>query len=363
MISLPSMKMNLKNDEEFCRFFKFDENCQSVNIPLHRKNDRKNMSYDFIAEFFKEKKDETPLYKTHLWGVADAASFIRDAGMLEDPDSTPGYTDYFKEVNQFELTELFEIEDNPELASILFEGKECKKIVLHAYETEPGIDIGCRFGMEDTAWVRFTGNKSESRVIISDMYSPPVVNLPLRCFKEKMGVLTLFEVMDRLQKDYRRILDEDDIKELGEDFESGLERAIDIVGLEFGEDMDLDGNPQLLHMTAVSRAGKNDDERLVGMLHDLVEDKDWTFEDLIAEGFPARTVNTLRLLTHDKQIPYMDYIRNICESGDSVALAVKMNDLNHNLKRGRAGGHWEHVAKHEKALAYIEDFMENRKEK
>ena len=79
-------------------------------------------------------------------------------------------------------------------------------------------------------------------------------------------------------------------------------------------------------MTAVSSAGKNYDERLVGLLHDLVE---------------------------DKETPYMDYIRNICESGNKVALAVKINDLNHNLKRGRAGGHWQHVAKHEEALAHL----------
>lgn len=79
-------------------------------------------------------------------------------------------------------------------------------------------------------------------------------------------------------------------------------------------------------MTAVSSAGKNDDERPVGLLHDLVE---------------------------DKETPYMDYIRNICEYGDEVALAVKINDLNHNLKRRRVGGHWQHVAKHEEALAHL----------
>jgi (p)ppGpp synthase/HD superfamily hydrolase len=177
-----------------------------------------------------------------------------------------------------------------------------------------------------------------------------------------MGVLTLFEVMDSLEKDYHHILHEDDIKKLGKDFESGIDRAIDIVSYEFAEDLDLDGNPQLLHMTAVSSAGKNDDERLVGMLHDLVEDKDWTFEDLLEDGFPEHIVDTLRLLTHDKQTPYMDYVKNICESGNQVALAVKINDLNHNLKRGRAGGHWHHVEKHEKALAYIEEFIQQKKE-
>jgi hypothetical protein len=54
-------------------------------------------------------------------------------------------------------------------------------------------------------------------------------------------------------------------------------------------------------------------------------------------------------------------IRIICESGNKVALAVKINDLNHNLKRGRAGGHWHHVAKHEKALAFIQEFIEKQK--
>lgn len=320
------------------------------------------MKYDFIAEFFREKEDVTPIYKTHLWGTENAESFIKEIGMTEDKDSTPGYIDYTKEMHQCELTEHFSLEENPELASIIFEGKECRKIILHAYELEYESEIWCHFGIEDTAWATFTGNKPDSRVIISDMYSPPVVNLPLRCFKEKMGVLTLFEVMDRLEKDYHHILHEDDIKKLGKDFESGIDRAIDIVSYEFAEDLDLDGNPQLLHMTAVSSAGKNDDERLVGMLHDLVEDKDWSFEDLLKDGFPEHIVDTLRLLTHDKQTPYMNYIKNICESGNQVALAVKINDLNHNLKRGRAGGHWHHVEKHEKALAYIEEFIQQKKE-
>jgi hypothetical protein len=36
---------------------------------------------------------------------------------------------------------------------------------------------------------------------------------------------------------------------------------------------------------------------------------------------------------------------------------VKYNDLCHNLKRGRAGGHWRIVAKHENALSIIEPIV------
>ena len=317
------------------------------------------MIYDFIAEFFRDKNDTSPMYRTHLWGIQNAESFIKSIGMIEDPDSTSGFIDYIKEMNKGELTELFSLEENPELADIIFEGETCRKIILHAYELDEEYDIRCSFGVEDAIWATFSGNRPDSRVRISSMYQEPVIDLPLRCFKEKMGVLTLFEVMHRLEKDYSHIFEED-LNDLRRKFESGIDRAIDIVSHEFGDDPDLDGNPQLLHMTAVSAAGSNADERLVGMLHDLIEDKEWTFEDLLRDGFPEHIVDTLRLLTHDKETPYMDYVRNICESGNKVALAVKINDLNHNLKRGRAGGHWHHVAKHEKALAFIQEFIEKQ---
>lgn len=145
------------------------------------------------------------------------------------------------------------------------------------------------------------------------------------------------------------------------EFESGIEKATDIVSKEFNKYLDLDGYPQMQHMKAVSEAGKNEDEILVGMLHDLVEDSHWDFKDLLEQGFSIKTVDTLRLLTHTKETPYMDYIKNICESGNEVALAVKINDLTHNLKRGRAGGHWQQVAKHEQALSYIQEFIEKQK--
>lgn len=317
------------------------------------------MTYAFIAEFYKKETDETPAYTTRLWHTEDGVSLIDRTGMEADPLSLPDSTDYVKVVSHHELAGVFSLEDNPELESIILKGQECRKTVLHAYEIEHEPVIACEFGVEGTIWASFTGNKPDSRVHISYMYNPEAASLPLRCFKEKMGVLTVNEVIDRLQDDYRHI-SEDNLESFVREFESGLDRAIDIVSREFADDPDLDGNPQLLHMTAVSAAGENDDERLVGMLHDLVEDKEWTFDDLLEDGFPRHIVDTLRLLTHDKQTPYMDYIRNICEAGDKVALAVKLNDLNHNLKRGRAGGHWNHVAKHEKALAFIQEFIEKQ---
>lgn len=116
---------------------------------------------------------------------------------------------------------------------------------------------------------------------------------------------------------------------------------------------DLDGNPVILHPLAVGLAGKTPEEQCAGFLHDVVEDTDYTFDDLLAMGVSSEIVDSLHLLTHDKNEPYLDYVRRIAESGNELALAVKLNDLHHNLERGRRMGYQRLVDKHESALAIL----------
>ena len=122
---------------------------------------------------------------------------------------------------------------------------------------------------------------------------------------------------------------------------------------------DLDGKPVIMHPMAVSLAGRNREEIIAGLLHDVVEDTGFTFEDLLERGVDEPIVEALRLLTHTKDMPYEDYVQRIAQSGNEIAIHVKYNDLCHNLKRGRAGGYWNIVAKHEKALAVIEPLIKN----
>ena len=120
---------------------------------------------------------------------------------------------------------------------------------------------------------------------------------------------------------------------------------------------DLDGNPVILHPMTVGLAGRNREEIIAGLLHDVVEDTPYTFEDLLEKGVDEEIVNALRLLTHTDDLSYEDYVNRIAQSGNSIAIHVKYNDLCHNLKRGRAGGHWRIVAKHENALGIIEPIV------
>lgn len=132
-----------------------------------------------------------------------------------------------------------------------------------------------------------------------------------------------------------------------------VELALEIALKAHKGQRDLDGHPVILHPLTVALKGNNEDEIVAGLLHDVVEDTDWTFDDLLAAGISARVVDALRLLTHDKNVEYLDYVRRITDSGNHIAINVKSNDLGHNLERGRKGDHLRQVAKHTAARQII----------
>ena len=69
------------------------------------------------------------------------------------------------------------------------------------------------------------------------------------------------------------------------------------------------------------------------LLHDVVEDTHYTLEDLIKQGYPSEIIEALSLLTHNKDISYMDYVRKI--KSNKIASTVKLADLQHNSDLSR----------------------------
>lgn len=138
-----------------------------------------------------------------------------------------------------------------------------------------------------------------------------------------------------------------------QDNPSQIEIALEIAMKAHKGQRDLDGNPVILHPLTVALKGNNESEIVAGLLHDVVEDTDWTFDDLLKAGIKPEVVDALRLLTHSKDVPYMDYVQRIAESHNPIAINVKCNDLEHNLDRGRRGDHLKQVAKHTAAKQII----------
>ena len=135
-----------------------------------------------------------------------------------------------------------------------------------------------------------------------------------------------------------------------------IDIALRIATAAHAGQLDRDGYPVILHPLTVGLMGHTDEEKIAGFLHDVVEDSDITFDDLLKEGIHTGIVNAVRLLTHEKVTDYFDYVQRIIDSGNPIALQVKYNDLQHNYSRGKA--YPELQAKHGKALEMVKAAIE-----
>ena len=109
-----------------------------------------------------------------------------------------------------------------------------------------------------------------------------------------------------------------------------LAKAINIAVEAHKEQVDKVGMPYLGHVMRVMLSGRTDAEKIVGVLHDVVEDTDWTFDALLKEGFSTEIVEALRCVTKiSDDEPYDDFIERV--KSNPLAVAVKINDLTDNM--------------------------------
>ena len=94
--------------------------------------------------------------------------------------------------------------------------------------------------------------------------------------------------------------------------------------------VDKSGNPYILHPLNVSFMVEAEDEKILALLHDVVEDTEYTFDDVAELGFGHLT-DALDCLTRRDTETYKEYVVRISEN--RLATAVKIADLKHNLSR------------------------------
>jgi hypothetical protein len=109
-----------------------------------------------------------------------------------------------------------------------------------------------------------------------------------------------------------------------------LERAIEIAVSAHKGQRDKAGQPYILHPLRLMGQVEPLEEKILAILHDVVEDSDWTLEALAAEGFPSHLVHYLDRLTRRPGDSYEEYIGRIL--GYSLAVRIKKLDLEDNLR-------------------------------
>ncbi len=127
------------------------------------------------------------------------------------------------------------------------------------------------------------------------------------------------------------------------------------------DQVDKSGMPYVFHPFHVAEQMTTEETTVVALLHDVVEDTDYTIDDLRAMGFPEAVTDALALMTHTKGVPYMEYVAAI--KGNPIATAVKLADLRHNSDLSRLDAVDEkalrRVEKYTKAIVLLESGSED----
>lgn len=99
--------------------------------------------------------------------------------------------------------------------------------------------------------------------------------------------------------------------------------------------VDYNGIPYIFHPIHLAEQMEDEVSCCAALLHDVAEDTALTLEDL-AKEFPEEVMTVLRLLTHEKEVPYFDYVRAV--KANPVAVKIKLADLDHNSDQTRCVG-------------------------
>ena len=116
-----------------------------------------------------------------------------------------------------------------------------------------------------------------------------------------------------------------------------VRKAFDIAKEAHKYQKDKAGADYITHpMTVASNVGNNVSAIILALLHDVVEDHPDKYNINILKHevhLSVYEIAALRLLTHDEDVPYLDYIEKI--KFNELARTVKLADLAHNSDRSR----------------------------
>ena len=108
-----------------------------------------------------------------------------------------------------------------------------------------------------------------------------------------------------------------------------LERAISIAVEGHRGQQDRNGAPYILHPLRMMCLVETEEQKIVAVLHDVVEDTDWTSKDLKREGFGDQILEALDCLTKREGEDYKDFVQH--SASNSLARRVKIADLEDNI--------------------------------
>ena len=117
--------------------------------------------------------------------------------------------------------------------------------------------------------------------------------------------------------------------------DDNYKKATMLANIFFKDKKDKGGFPYLGHLQYVSNSFDDEDHRVVGMLHDIIEDTVVSKTILLELGFSEKIVDAISILTRNEEDDYYKYIDDISNSENILAIDIKLKDLEHNMDIAR----------------------------
>ena len=112
-----------------------------------------------------------------------------------------------------------------------------------------------------------------------------------------------------------------------------LEHAIQLAVKHYKGQVDKAGQPYILHPLQLMMSVDKNDEKIVAVMHDIVEDTEITLNDLQNEGFSKEVIDAIECVTKKEGEDYDSFIDRISQS--ALATKVKLADLEDNMDLSR----------------------------
>lgn len=111
------------------------------------------------------------------------------------------------------------------------------------------------------------------------------------------------------------------------------QKAINLITKYHNDQVDKGGNPYINHLLFVSDNCKSEQSKVVGLLHDILEDTSCTPQELYDNGFCSEIFEAVITLSKNYSTSYDQYLKNIKEN--DLAKEVKIADLKNNMDLSR----------------------------
>lgn len=136
---------------------------------------------------------------------------------------------------------------------------------------------------------------------------------------------------------------------------SNIDTAIALACRVHKDQVDKSGRPYILHPLRLMFKFQGENERIVGILHDVVEDGGVTLDELRQSGFCESVIEAIDCLSKRDDEIYEDFIYRL--SSNELASKVKVEDIRDNLDITRLNSLGEkelaRIVKYHKALRFL----------